>query len=67
MTRRSFRYMAIALGVVALLGMSLVHFRFFCCGSKQQRKPARYRRVSQQKLTTVGAARATDRGTKDRL
>jgi N-acetylmuramoyl-L-alanine amidase len=36
MTRRSFRYMAIALGVVALLGMSLVHFDSFAAAQSNK-------------------------------
>jgi N-acetylmuramoyl-L-alanine amidase len=36
MTRRSFRYMAIALGVVALLGMFLVHFDSFAAAQSNK-------------------------------
>ena len=67
MTRRSFRYIAIALGVVALLGMSLVHFDSFAAAQSNKKTRA----VSPGKSTKAdmpsAAARATDRGTKDRL
>ncbi len=40
MTRRSFRYIAITLGVVALLGMSLAHFDSFAAAQSNKRTGA---------------------------
>ena len=40
MMKRSFRYIAIALGAVALLGMSLVHFDSFAAAQSKKTRAA---------------------------
>jgi N-acetylmuramoyl-L-alanine amidase len=57
MTRRSFRYIVIALGVVALLGMSLLHFDSFAAAQSNKKTGA----VSPAKSTKADMSSARER------
>ena len=59
MTRRSFRYMAVALGVVALLGMSLVHFWILLLRLKATKKTRAVSPGKSTKADNMPSARCT--------